>query len=254
VFCSEVMRHEWVSGAELDPCDFFHDFSALLRIADLSGIDVPSKLRDSLNNIGYCIDEVLELDQDAIKITAKELFNWASNNLRSIMGDYVDDFANRALHNRQLCQEISLLCVNALGLLFPVNNANATHKYTPNKGRNLFSRTRSWPRWVGESLSARERNLCARCATSFSKLDVKRQIDHIVPLGEGGSNDISNLQLLCSTCNEKKGIRHVTVEASFQNYILVDDKRVKRIFYSLPPDHGGWYHPQNFSSRETEEG
>lgn len=35
--------------------------------------------------------------------------------------------------------------------------------------------------------------------------DKPMHIDHIVPIKYGGSNDISNLQLLCSDCNLKKG-------------------------------------------------
>jgi 5-methylcytosine-specific restriction endonuclease McrA len=252
-FWSEVARDEWASNEELNPLAFFNDFCTLIRIADLSAIDVPDELRDSLNSLSYFIDESIAVDQAGIKRAAWKLGDWASKNFTSIVDVYVDDFANRALHNRQLCQEISLLCVSALGLLFSPDNAASTPKYTPNKGKKLFKRTK-WPAWVKPALQARERGLCASCATSFSELTEVSHIDHIVPLGKGGSNDISNLQLLCSTCNNDKGACHVTVNPSFQNYIQVGGKKIPRIFVSLPPDYGGWGHPENIPPQETEEG
>jgi 5-methylcytosine-specific restriction endonuclease McrA len=47
-----------------------------------------------------------------------------------------------------------------------------------------------------------------RCA--YCRKSVKRafHVDHIMPLALGGSNVRANLQVLCASCNSKKGKRH----------------------------------------------
>ena len=47
-----------------------------------------------------------------------------------------------------------------------------------------------------------QRNRCARCRKSLTKKKV--HIDHIIPLSKGGSNDRTNIQLLCGSCNMTK--------------------------------------------------
>lgn len=46
-----------------------------------------------------------------------------------------------------------------------------------------------------------------RCATCFNNVIEKHHLDHIVPLAKGGTNDRSNFQLLCPTCNLKKSAK-----------------------------------------------
>ena len=43
---------------------------------------------------------------------------------------------------------------------------------------------------------------CQGCGKQ--KTEAKLNIDHIIPLATGGTNDISNLQVLCSRCNQQK--------------------------------------------------
>lgn len=44
---------------------------------------------------------------------------------------------------------------------------------------------------------------CASCGNTANDL----QIDHVMPVSKGGSNDLDNLQLLCRTCNIVKGAK-----------------------------------------------
>lgn len=43
-----------------------------------------------------------------------------------------------------------------------------------------------------------------RCAICFRQLNGKYDVDHVVPLLRGGSNDPENLQLACCPCNNRK--------------------------------------------------
>lgn len=49
-----------------------------------------------------------------------------------------------------------------------------------------------------------QKNRCAYCRKSIAK---EYHVDHIVPVSKGGSNFPDNLQLLCPSCNLKKGAK-----------------------------------------------
>lgn len=58
------------------------------------------------------------------------------------------------------------------------------------------------PAAVRNYVFQRDGHGCQSCGKTGKK--AKLQVDHIVPLAKGGSNDLSNLQALCARCNQRK--------------------------------------------------
>lgn len=78
--------------------------------------------------------------------------------------------------------------------------------YLHSKGR--LKRASYWPIWLRDALFYRENGMCAECTNSLTGVidpSLKPQIDHIVPIANGGTTDPTNLQVLCEPCNKKKG-------------------------------------------------
>ncbi len=77
------------------------------------------------------------------------------------------------------------------------------------------SERKNMPQWVKRAVFYRDNGKCVMCQKDLSGLidveeEYEKQFDHIVPLEEGGLNDIFNIQLMCSCCNQKKGIQTYT--------------------------------------------
>jgi len=68
------------------------------------------------------------------------------------------------------------------------------------------------PEWVRRAVFFRDRGMCAACNSDISglvTLHTEKHFDHIIPLAVGGINDVTNIQLLCSSCNLTKGSKLV---------------------------------------------
>jgi 5-methylcytosine-specific restriction endonuclease McrA len=70
------------------------------------------------------------------------------------------------------------------------------------------SRERNAPgKWTADDIDKlfdQQKRRCAACRVSIKK---GYEIDHKQPLSKGGTNYISNIQLLCFSCNRSKGSR-----------------------------------------------
>lgn len=66
--------------------------------------------------------------------------------------------------------------------------------------REALSDRRRIPEKVRIAVWRRDQGQCARCS---SRLNL--EYDHIIPVAEGGSNTVRNIELLCEQCNRSKG-------------------------------------------------
>lgn len=86
------------------------------------------------------------------------------------------------------------------------------NEHIPEEVKHLFKKSgvlnrKTIPKWVKRAIYFRDRGCCAMCRKDLSgilNLENLENYDHMVPLARHGLNDVSNIQLLCYECNQKK--------------------------------------------------
>ncbi len=70
------------------------------------------------------------------------------------------------------------------------------------------------PQFVKKAVFHRDKGECRTCKMSLNRVlsvTLQEHYDHIVPLEAGGTNDLTNIQLLCEGCNLKKSSKETGV-------------------------------------------
>lgn len=89
---------------------------------------------------------------------------------------------------------------------------------------------------------------CAQCSATE-----RLEIDHIIPLAVGGRDDEDNLQVLCKTCNLRKGRRfpymryfditespnYISIRRDFP--ISINSKLFQRISFTVFKNHADYW-------------
>lgn len=85
------------------------------------------------------------------------------------------------------------------------NYANFREKKRLEKRLRSTANIRDKEKWI--NICNSQDNLCKHCKVkgTYSTFEV----DHIIPFSKGGTNELNNLQALCSVCNKKKGNRFI---------------------------------------------
>ena len=68
------------------------------------------------------------------------------------------------------------------------------------KAKAQTNNRKTLPSDVRKQVWERDEGKCTKCGSSE---DI--ELDHIIPLAKGGSNNKNNIQLLCAPCNRSKG-------------------------------------------------
>lgn len=85
------------------------------------------------------------------------------------------------------------------------NNPGKTHEYQNRRRAAKLNNGGSYTTQEWEFLCEFYGHICLRCGTHANDTpEGKLSPDHVIPLSRGGSNDISNIQPLCYTCNLQK--------------------------------------------------
>lgn len=95
---------------------------------------------------------------------------------------------------------------------------NIAAKYFNRSG--FLKRTRI-PGWCKKAVYFRDRGRCCYCyqdLTGIISINNQAHYDHIIPLAKGGLNDVANLQLLCNSCNSKKGDREIRTSSLYEKW------------------------------------
>lgn len=89
----------------------------------------------------------------------------------------------------------------------------AYYRANPDKARANWANRRARMRQAigshtGEDIAQLFRLQLGKCVYCKTSIEDKYHVDHIIPLAAGGSNDRTNIQLLCPPCNLSKGAKH----------------------------------------------
>lgn len=77
------------------------------------------------------------------------------------------------------------------------------------------------PKWVRRAVTHRDRGMCVSChkdLTGIISIGEIENFDHIIPLANGGINDVTNIQLLCENCNKTKQSKNIATSIKYEKW------------------------------------
>lgn len=192
----------------------------------LSGISDIVKI---LNEYGIIMDEyetqIIEFDKkfEESDYTCREEY------MKLLKGIYDVIFENFDAVEEDIVEAVFYLLYSNKEFLFCFNQFIANYVTTKYLSSELFDRAGHIkrcsyiPEWLRRAVFYRDNGKCQHCGMDLSGFvlinpDRQLQINHIIPLENGGTNDATNFQLLCEVCNLQKGGTVIRPNYFYQMY------------------------------------
>jgi hypothetical protein len=157
-----------------------------------------------------------KINEDHIADYHNELY--LSGDLEDLIEQLTDEVFFVLFANRALLARLNEYVAGVVGHFTPDASSAGHEEWLAADGRVKRARI---PEWAKNAVFFRDRGMCVQCLTNLSGLltaQTDDNFDHIVPLKEGGINDVTNLQLLCGTCNKRKGGRRANVPNRYESW------------------------------------
>jgi HNH endonuclease len=127
--------------------------------------------------------------------------------------------------NRSLLRRFNLHMALRIGQLSP-DESNVHLLRADSQGNTRLVRAQP-PEWAKRAVFFRDRGYCCACGRNLenSRSPINSaEFDHIVPLAAGGMNDVTNLQLLCKSCNGNKRAQVTDTSDLYERWYPTDRK------------------------------
>ncbi|MDD4438171.1 MAG: HNH endonuclease signature motif containing protein [Tissierellia bacterium] len=161
------------------------------------------------------IDDYEEKILDFDKVYEESDYTCYKQYKELIANMYDDIVSNFDLIEEDIIEAVFYLLYTNKGFLFCFNQYISKYVSIDFLDAELFDsfnhvkRCHYLPEWLKRAIIYRDNGKCQHCGKDLSGLisinnDKELQFDHVIPLEQGGTNDATNFQLLCSECNFKK--------------------------------------------------
>lgn len=138
------------------------------------------------------------------------------------MGDLIDRLSMEVFHvlfaNRKVLRDFNVFLSSMFqGQFSEIPSSDLGQKL---KKPGVLKRV-GIPMWVKRAVFYRDRGMCSLCQKDLSGIlstQPDSQYDHMIPLAEGGMNDVTNIQLLCQSCNGEKSGKVVPVSSLYESW------------------------------------
>ena len=88
-----------------------------------------------------------------------------------------------------------------------------------------MARRRRIPTEIQNEVRIRANYLCEYCHASEKWQYVQFTVDHVIPLGKGGTDELANLALACFHCNRRKSDKLATLDSNTQKEVSLFNPR-----------------------------